>query len=159
MNVTHVNNDITLAAAYIGYEPISKIIVVSWRGSANAQNWIEDFTIGMAPFEACKKCYIHDGFNLDYLLNERKINEHVNLLIKAYPVEKIIFTGHSLGAAMASINAIYLAVSGVKVPVEVYNIGSPRFANENLAQYVKQKIPNHFRIVHNRDLIPHLPPD
>jgi hypothetical protein len=43
-NVTHVNNDITLAAAYIGYEPISKVVVISWRGSSNAQNWIEDFT-------------------------------------------------------------------------------------------------------------------
>lgn len=59
---------------------------------------------------------------------------------------------------MASINAIYLAVSGINVDIEVYNIGSPRFANENLAQFIQLKIKNHFRIVHNRDLIPHLPP-
>ena len=44
---------------------------------------------------------------------------------------------------MASINALYLATSGVQVPLEVYNFGSPRFANENLAQFVKLKIPNH----------------
>lgn len=44
INVTHVNNEVTLAAAYIGYEPISKTVVISWRGSNNAQNWIEDFT-------------------------------------------------------------------------------------------------------------------
>lgn len=92
-------------------------------------------------------------------MNEKKITDHVNLLIKSFPVEKIIFTGHSLGAAMASVNAIHLAVAGIKVPLEVYNIGSPRFGNENLAQFVKLKIPAHFRLVHNRDLIPHLPPD
>lgn len=40
INVTHVNNAITLAAAYIGYEPVSKVVVISWRGSANAENWI-----------------------------------------------------------------------------------------------------------------------
>lgn len=40
INVTHINNDITLAAAYIGYEPVSKTVIISWRGSANAQNWI-----------------------------------------------------------------------------------------------------------------------
>lgn len=112
----------------------------------------------MEPFAGCKKCYIHVGFNIDYHLNERKITEHVNLLLKSYPVEKIIFTGHSLGAAMASINAVYLALSGPKVPLEVYNFGSPRFGNENLAQYTKLKVPGHFRLVHNRDLIPHLPP-
>lgn len=40
INVTHINNDITLAAAYIGYEPVSRTVIISWRGSANAQNWI-----------------------------------------------------------------------------------------------------------------------
>lgn len=69
INVTHINNDVTLAAVYIGYEPISKNVYISWRGSANAQNWIEDFTIAMEPFEGCKGCYIHVGFHEDYHLN------------------------------------------------------------------------------------------
>ena len=59
---------------------------------------------------------------------------------------------------MASVNALYLSLMGIEVPIEVYNFGSPRFGNENLAQFVKLKIPAHFRLVHNRDLIPHLPP-
>ena len=59
---------------------------------------------------------------------------------------------------MASINALYLSLLGISVPIEVYNFGSPRFGNENLAQFVKLKIPTHFRLVHNRDLVPHLPP-
>jgi putative lipase involved disintegration of autophagic bodies len=83
----------------------------------------------MEPFEACKKCFIHVGFHADYHLNERKINEHVASLIKSNPVNKIVLTGHSLGAALASINAIYLAIAGVQIPLEVYNFGSPRFAN------------------------------
>jgi hypothetical protein len=83
----------------------------------------------MEPFSGCKKCYIHVGFHADYILNEKKINEHIHLLMKSYAVNKIVFTGHSLGASMASINAIYLANSGIQVPLEVYNFGSPRFAN------------------------------
>lgn len=59
---------------------------------------------------------------------------------------------------MASINALYLALANSNVSVEVYNFGSPRFGNENLAQFVKLKIPSHYRLVHNRDLVPHLPP-
>jgi predicted lipase len=74
-------------------------------------------------------------------------------------VKKILFTGHSLGAALASINAIYTAMMSLNIPLEVYNFGSPRFANENLAQFVMQNVPNHYRMVHNRDIVPHLPPE
>lgn len=64
----------------------------------------------MEPFPGCKKCFIHVGFHADYFLNQKKINDHVAALLKAYPVSKIVLTGHSLGAAMASINAIYLSL-------------------------------------------------
>lgn len=125
----HINNDLTLAAAYIGYEPVSKMIVISWRGSSNAQNWIEDFNFEMEEFKGCKKCWIHVGFHGDYLLNQKKLHEHIDLLTKSYPVSKILVTGHSLGAALASINALYIAMSGINYPIEVYNFGSPRFGN------------------------------
>lgn len=112
----------------------------------------------MEPFSGCKGCWIHVGFNADYHLNQKKIFAQIDILKKAYSVSKIVLSGHSLGAALASVNAIYLAVNGETLPIEVYNIGSPRFANANLAQFVKQKVPGHYRIVHHKDLIPHLPP-
>jgi predicted lipase len=85
---------------------------------------------------------------------------NLSVLVKNYKVNKILLTGHSLGAALASINAIYLAMSSEygSIPIEVYNFGSPRFANGNLAQYVNLKVPHHYRMVHNRDIVPHLPP-
>lgn len=129
INVTHINNDITLAAAYIGYEPVSKYVYVSWRGSANAQNWIEDFTIAMEPFSGCKGCYIHVGFHADYHLNEKKLKKALDSLLAAYDVQKIVLTGHSLGAALASVHGIYLAMENIKVPIEVHQFGSPRLGN------------------------------
>jgi putative lipase involved disintegration of autophagic bodies len=71
----------------------------------------------MEPFSGCNKCYIHVGFNQDYHLNAKKINDHLQVLIKSYQVSKIIVTGHSLGAALASINAVHIVMSGVKIPV------------------------------------------
>ena len=38
--VTHVNNLLTVASAYVGYEKQKNQIIVSFRGSANARNWI-----------------------------------------------------------------------------------------------------------------------
>jgi putative lipase involved disintegration of autophagic bodies len=83
----------------------------------------------MEPFSGCKKCFIHAGFHADYHLNEKKINDKLDILLKAYNVSKILITGHSLGAALASINAIYIGMQGKNVPIEVYNFGSPRFGN------------------------------
>ena len=81
-NVTHISNDITLAAVYIGYDEISQNIYISWRGSSNAENWISDFTIAMEAFEGCKGCYIHVGFHFDYHCNAKKLNNALDALIK-----------------------------------------------------------------------------
>lgn len=43
INVTHVNNPATLASGFVGYRPDKNQIVISFRGSSNIQNWIEDF--------------------------------------------------------------------------------------------------------------------
>lgn len=60
---------------------------------------------------------------------------------------------------MASINSVYISISGIKVPIEVYNFGSPRFGNEKLARFLNQKVLNHYRVVHNKDVVPHVPSD
>lgn len=43
VELAYINNDITLASCYIGYNRPTNEIIISFRGSANIQNWIEDF--------------------------------------------------------------------------------------------------------------------
>jgi hypothetical protein len=40
INVTYLENSVTKASGFIGYDPNAQTIVTSWRGSSNAQNWI-----------------------------------------------------------------------------------------------------------------------
>lgn len=35
----------------------------------------------------------------------------------------------------------------------------PRIGNEKLAQFARLKIPTIYRVVHNKDIVPHLPPE
>lgn len=44
MNVTYIENSLIKAAGYIGYDPSTESIVISWRGSDNVRNWIEDLS-------------------------------------------------------------------------------------------------------------------
>jgi hypothetical protein len=45
VDVVYVNNPLTLASCFIGYENAKNKIIVSFRGSANIQNVIEDIHI------------------------------------------------------------------------------------------------------------------
>lgn len=68
-DVAYINNDITLASCFIAYIKDSNEIIISFRGSANIENVMEDMNIEMAPYD-CKGCRIHAGFFNDYLLIE-----------------------------------------------------------------------------------------
>ena len=41
--------------------------------------------------------------------------------------------------------------------VEVHTFGQPRVGNVNLAQFMSTKINTIFIVVHNRDIVPHVP--
>ena len=40
----------------------------------------------------------------------------------------------------------------------MYLFGCPRTGNGALARYIHQIMPNLYRVVHNKDLVPHVPP-
>ena len=108
-NVTYVENERTKAVSYIGYNPVEKEMVISWRGSCNIENWIEDFNFEMQPYSKCKGCFIHTGFMEDYRLNERKLLIAAKNIMANYRVDKIVCTGHSLGAALSIISGMELS--------------------------------------------------
>jgi len=42
--------------------------------------------------------------------------------------------------------------------VQVMTFGQPRVGNAAFASYFNLLVPNTFRIIHDRDIVPHLPP-
>jgi predicted lipase len=78
-------------------------------------------------------------------------------MIQAHPTATILTTGHSLGAALSIIAAIRIKAQYHKKTV-IHNFGSPRLANPALAHYINARIDTIYRVVHNRDIVPHLPP-
>lgn len=70
-------------------------------------------------------------------------------------------SSHSLGAAEAVLSAmdLYQRVATLtKDNLSLYTGGCPRVGDDKFAYYVDStKIPN-YRSVHNRDIVPHVPP-
>lgn len=69
-----------------------------------------------------------------------------NLLLK-HPDAKIVVTGHSLGAAMATLGAAEIKLKYGRVD-EFYSFGSPRVGNQNFAQWWNSNFESAYRITH-----------
>ncbi|KAH9297081.1 hypothetical protein KI387_028763, partial [Taxus chinensis] len=92
--------------------------------------------------------------------------EEIRRLLKVYENEidnlSITFTGHSLGAALATLNAydikqILHAIHYNHVPVTVFSFASPRVGNLAFAQQMKNIGVKVLRFVNQRDVVPRVP--
>ena len=94
---------------------------------------------------------VHRGFKKEADDLWPLIEKHIKVLDKT-----LWFTGHSLGAAMATICA-YRCYSSDECanPTELYTYGSPRVGNKS---YVNSLSVKHYRWVNNNDIVARVPP-
>ncbi|PAV60364.1 hypothetical protein WR25_07837 [Diploscapter pachys] len=87
------------------------------------------------------------------------INKITRKLKYLFPNRKILFTGHSLGGALASLASTVFADHHPKLLKDLYLItfGEPRVGNFEYAQAHDRLVPNSWRIVHRYDLVAHIP--
>ncbi|CAI2372045.1 unnamed protein product [Moneuplotes crassus] len=72
----------------------------------------------------------------------------------------VIFTGHSLGGSLTMHAAADAILNGIlnNTDVYIYTFGQPRVGN---IQFIEEFFPNVkecYRVIHNNDIVPHLPP-
>jgi hypothetical protein len=84
---------------------------------------------------------------------------HVEGAITTYQNYTFAFTGHSLGGAVASLTALKARVKNLLPDerVTLYTFGEPRVGDVNLANTFRSYITNMYRVIHNSDLVPHMP--
>lgn len=107
-DVGYVVYNITQAPGYIGYSASRNAIILSFRGSSNIQNWIENLNFEKVPYIHCLRCEIHSGFYADYLGVASQVSNKVQAILSKHPTATLIATGHSLGGALAEVAALEL---------------------------------------------------
>jgi predicted lipase len=80
----------------------------------------------------------------------------VGKLKNQYPTAKVKTTGHSLGAALATLTAMDLYRYGY-TDVQCYNFGSPRVGDQAFSAFVGTKMTNFWRVTHLKDMVVHNP--
>ena len=155
----HVEDSNRHTEGYIGYQLDINAIVLSFRGSEDFQNWLSDLEIIRVDYPLCDKCSVHKGFYHAEQAVYSGILGEVKRLRGLYPSYDIVLTGHSLGAALATLVALDLANDGLD-NVKLYNYGSPRVFNQAGANYASSPesgISIKARRSHYKDIVVHTP--
>jgi triacylglycerol lipase len=148
---------------YLGFALSSaeKNIIV-FRGTQTSMEWINNLTAIQTDYtDPVSRQYfgkIHQGFIKNYLKIvdplPREITRTLNPNLPCY------ITGHSLGASIATLAALDIAVNQVALrpQIQLYTYASPRIGDDTFAKLHARLIPNSYRVVNLADAFPLMPP-
>ncbi|GLJ43103.1 hypothetical protein SUGI_0894490 [Cryptomeria japonica] len=160
-------------------------IVVAWRGTETPQEWIQNLRDILVPatLSINVESNIQATFKSDvrvekgFLKYYTSVNEGSRLSAREIVVNEITrllnnfkdedvsitFTGHSLGAALATLSAYDIKQMVMNenymrpIPVTVFAFASPRVGNLSFSQHVEEIGVKVLRLVNRKDFIPKVP--
>ena len=126
-------------SAFMGFDSSLGAIVLSFRGSENWQNWVQNakYPLVFSSLFGTNGGKVHKGFLASYLALRPQIQSYLQTLWTKYwhyywlyhaLSPRMYVTGHSLGGAMATIAALDLRQSKINDLV-TYSFASPRVGN------------------------------
>ncbi|KAF5750114.1 phospholipase A1-IIgamma [Tripterygium wilfordii] len=159
-------------------------IVISWRGTIQAFEWIDDFDFPLVSASKLfgKSCnaQVHQGWLSIYTSDDprspfnttcarQQVLLEVERLVEEFKEEEIsiTITGHSLGAALGTLNAADIVTSGINqrdhpsqpCPVTGFFFACPHVGDSSFCQMLQAMKDLHILRVRNApDLIPYYPP-
>lgn len=162
-------NETIDAFAFVGISNKEKIIAYSVKGTDPSH--IADILIDLGNIFTypanCSfgptKVHAHQGFCEEFMaLSRLGFIDSIVSLKRQYSTYQVVGTGHSLGAAVATLAYLDLT-STHNIPVLAYTYGQPRAGASRFASLIYDQVKNKkkagfFRVTHYRDAIAHAPP-
>ena len=127
-------------------------VIITFRGT-EVINWKDVRTdVKVIPVAWDDGGKVHKGAKeaLDEVWHKDGLGHHLDALKQEKPTRTFWFTGHSLGAAVATLAVRRFGSGGT-----LYTFGSPRPGNRAFAQSTRASA---FRFVNHNDVVPRLPP-
>lgn len=152
---------ITIDDVSVGVLETANLIVIAFRGTEllSLEDWYHNIDISLTPLCSGKLDCIGKAHN-GYLQALRIVSKPLQSLLDTYPSDKkIMVTGHSQGAGIAS---LYVAANILTKDIDsLITFGSPRCLNKESAKYLDEVAEYRgtklLRVVNNNDIVTRLP--
>jgi len=129
---------------YVGFDPTIGSVIVAHQGTDTSE-FLADLTDGdiiLGNLDSTlfpgisSSIEVHDGFAATQSRSAPGILAAVEKAISMFGAKEVTLTGHSLGAAIALIDAVYLPLHISGVAFKTITYGMPRVGNQAFANYV-----------------------
>lgn len=132
----------------------NKVFIV-FRGTKTPKEWLNNFSINFKEYFIPSFGNIHEGFLHVYESIREKIREARGSMDAG---TKLYVTGHSLGAALATLSLPDIELNCKKKIRAVYTFGSPRVGDSVFAGAFNEAFKNRsYRIVNTSDIVTSIP--
>ncbi|KAK8963132.1 hypothetical protein KSP40_PGU017401 [Platanthera guangdongensis] len=150
-------------------------ITIAWRGTMSPAEWLEDLQSQLKPLPGAPDdgARVEQGFLSIYTSRSKssrytqssasdQVMSEILRLVKFYKQRgetvSVTITGHSLGGALALLNAAEAAsLLPEDVGVAVISFGAPRVGNQVFGEMLKRKGVKILRVVTKQDVVPKMP--
>jgi hypothetical protein len=164
--VAVVRDEVWDLAAYAGYSHALAAPVLVFRGtdSRSVGNWAENMRYWRTdlplPVPGAAGAMVHTGFFESWNASALApaLIAAAASLAAAHPGRPLYVSGHSLGAALATVAAVDIGARLPGVGVRLVTFGSPRVGNAAFSRFVAASTTLSLRVTHNRDIVPSVPP-
>ncbi|KAL1803141.1 hypothetical protein ACET3Z_031788 [Daucus carota] len=166
-------------SSWIGYvavcndkDEISRLgrrdVVIALRGTVTCLEWMENLRVTLTSMDegGPTRAMVERGFLSLYTSHTAtcpslrdSIREEVSRIIQTYGDEalSITITGHSLGAALATLTAYDISSTFRHLLTTVISFGGPRVGNKTFSDNLEQNGTRILRIVNSNDVITKVP--
>ncbi|OBZ73725.1 Lipase [Grifola frondosa] len=150
---------------FVGFDPTLNTIIVSHQGT-NPQDILPLLTDGDLTLEKPdatlfpgldSSIEVHSGFAQEQAKTATSILGAVSSAISKYGTKSVTLTGHSLGAAIALLDAAYLPLHIPELVVTFIGYGLPRVGDQSWANYLDAQPISVTHINNQEDFVPTLP--
>ncbi|KAF8797570.1 lipase class 3 family protein [Phlegmacium glaucopus] len=149
---------------YVGFSPSQGTVIVAHQGTdvsefqagaTDANAFLESLDPTLFP-GVSPSVEVHSGFANEQAKTATEILSAVKTAIAAHGATKVTIVGHSLGAAIAVLDGVYLSLHINGVSFRMIGYGMPRVGNQDFADYLDAHL-NLTHINNKKDFVPIIP--
>ncbi|WP_245640107.1 lipase family protein [Paenibacillus dakarensis] len=131
-------------------------IIIAFRGTISTTDWISDLIASQKRFNfLLEDTLTHRGFTDIYASARAGIFSSLSTMSQD---KSLFITGHSLGAALATLCAADIAANTPFISPSLYTYGSPRVGDPDFAYAFNKHVIKSYRFSNITDLVTYVPP-